>query len=79
MSKFFYVICIFIYISKGYCLSDVTADVFTDNVGVLAAFGDFNGDKHADVFVISANGKFQMSDDCVSKFASLVRARDYCQ
>ena len=63
MSKFFNVICIFVYISKGSCLSDVTADVFTDNVGVLAAFGDFNGDKHADVFVISANGKF-----CSCKF-----------
>ena len=61
MPNFFWFINVVIYISRGLCLSDVTADIFTDNTGILAAFGDFNGDKHADVFVISSNGQFEES------------------
>lgn len=34
-------------------LQDVTADLFgSENVGTVAAFGDFNSDKQTDVFVI---------------------------
>ena len=39
-------------------LSDVTGSVLTDKAGMIAAFGDFNGDKHADIFVIAANGAY---------------------
>ena len=38
---------------------DVTSKVDLASVdGVLAAFGDFNGDKSTDLFVISKHGKF---------------------
>lgn len=34
-------------------LQDVTGDLFgSENVGTVAAFGDFNSDKQTDIFVI---------------------------
>ncbi|XP_059369851.1 T-cell immunomodulatory protein-like isoform X2 [Carassius carassius] len=36
-----------------FALQDVTSDLFgTDNVGTVAAFGDFNSDKQTDIFII---------------------------
>ena len=54
---FIEILCFSLCISGVLALTDVTVDVLTDSLGVIAAFGDFNGDKHADVFVISQNGE----------------------
>ena len=56
----FFAICLFIwsFMSSITALSDVTGSVLTDKAGMIAAFGDFNGDKHADIFVIAANGAY---------------------
>lgn len=42
-------------------LQDVTGDLFgSENVGTVAAFGDFNSDKQTDVFVIR-EGEYLLS------------------
>lgn len=43
-----------VFVWHGVCgLQDVTVDLFgSENVGTVAAFGDFNSDKQTDVFVI---------------------------
>lgn len=42
-------------------LQDVTGDLFgSENVGTVAAFGDFNSDKQTDVFVIR-EGEYRLS------------------
>ena len=39
-------------------IKDVTDDFFRGDYGdVLAAFGDFNGDKQIDIFVLTEDGK----------------------
>lgn len=42
-------------------LQDVTVDLFgAENVGTVAAFGDFNSDKQTDIFVIR-EGEYRLS------------------
>lgn len=45
---------LFMFVQHGAVgLQDVTGDLFgSENVGTVAAFGDFNSDKQTDVFVI---------------------------
>ena len=44
-------------INVSHGLDVIAANTDFDNHGVLAAFGDYNGDKMVDVFVINTLGK----------------------
>ena len=48
-------------ITNGTDLTDVTANVFPGSIpnkAVIAAYGDYNGDKLVDIFVISGDGEW---------------------
>jgi len=58
----FYSLCAFVakfYISAGFDV--VSLETGFDNDGVVAAFGDYNGDKLVDVFVINPSGMYTHS------------------
>lgn len=49
-------------VSKSHAdFTDITSMVLdSDDLGAIAAFGDFNADKHVDIFVITNRGKYRI-------------------
>ena len=48
----------FLFVWRVYSLKDVTDRIFKQNhYGFIAAFGDFNSDKHTDIFIINEKGE----------------------
>lgn len=69
------VACIFAFISllpvfTRSSLTEVTSETFGNNLnGVIAAFGDFNADKSADIFIITNGGKVIHDDYPIYSYA----------